>query len=496
MKRAFEKSKKFLISLLTVTLIVTSLTGCASLKTGMIDAMNNNKEVVFSVAEQPSDKVKEQLTWTELDQLNSYKSLRRTWDNELNILKFDNNSKNGVLFVDLDGNWSGNNTLYNAFQNKEFVTKYYEVGSIRSKIAEAAMEQFSDISNESVGILASVNAYFNILVNNEDGTSALSNYITRAEAMAAIYRADTPVILNDVNEEFKAVVGENVYNEYAQNVTDDSYLDYKNGSLNSIGYNSTMTKGEFIYMLVKRYFPSDFESVNTSSCALANCKDGGNIAEKNGFNGHAWQAYVLEYCLQNNVVDSDLYKAFAVAYNRGIISSDFDWKAGLYGGDVINYLINAYTAIHERDDFKVSAKVGSNVGESLYVKEDTTEVVEPEKTEQVIQIQETHKLSDLADIDDLIKAYGTEIEMTDEEIEEAKQVGEQFTIEEYDTYLVVDHCQALNVRTGPSTDYRIIKSVPKGTEAHVVGICAENGWYRVIADGKICYQCGVYFSEK
>jgi uncharacterized protein YgiM (DUF1202 family) len=59
----------------------------------------------------------------------------------------------------------------------------------------------------------------------------------------------------------------------------------------------------------------------------------------------------------------------------------------------------------------------------------------------------------------------------------------------------VDYCNYLNVRIGPSTDYKIKKSVPKGTKVHIVGICIENGWYRVIADGKISYQCGVYFSD-
>ena len=59
----------------------------------------------------------------------------------------------------------------------------------------------------------------------------------------------------------------------------------------------------------------------------------------------------------------------------------------------------------------------------------------------------------------------------------------------------VDHCYFLNVRTGPSTDFRILRSVPAGTKAHIVARCVENGWYRVLTEGKLVYQCGVYFSD-
>jgi len=493
-----EACNKLTITIVVITCLTICLClfGCASITKDMQSAINENKEIVLSVGVEPSSLEKRELTWVELDQLQTFKSLRRGWDDELNILKFDNNSKNGVLFVELDGSWAGNNTLYNAFQNKVFVNDFYGVGSVRSKLAKLAIEEFSDISSENAGILASINAYFNIFATNTDGTSGLNNFISRAEAMSAIYRADTPVTLNEVPESFSNVVGENIYNEYAFNLEPYSYLQTSNGSLNSTLYNSTITRAEFIYMLVQRYFPDDYNSTN-EEIAFTDCKNGGKVKEIS--EGHAHQAYELEYNLQNpeKGVNEDLYKALVVAYKHGIVSSETNWNEGLRGGDIITMLVSTYQAINKRDDFAVNAKTGENAGQSLYVvakPEDNSQ--EQQVTEQTISLGQSHKLSDLADIDDLIKAYGDEIVMTDEEIEEAKLIGESFTIEEYDAYLVVDHCRALNVRTGPSTDYRIIKCVPKGTVAHIVGVCAENGWYRVIADGKICYQCGVYFSEQ
>jgi hypothetical protein len=485
-----------LVSTLIVSLLICglTLTGCSSLKSEMTTAMNNNQIIQLSVAENSYNVERNTLDWVELDQLTSYKDLRKTWDDKLNIIKFDNNSKNGSIYIDLDGNWAGNNVLYNIFQNRVFVKDYWSEATIKSALAEAAENEFSDITNENTGIVASVNAYFNILPTNKDDTSGMFNYLTRAEVMSAIYRADTPVILVDTDETFENAVGTNDYNIYAQNVTEDSYLDYTNGSLNKNSYTSTMTRAEAVYMIVQRYYKDDYDSLTGKESGLTDCKNAGNVAEKNGFtNGYAQQLYELEYCLQNSNkgVTEDLYKALIVAYQNGIISSTTRWNEGISGGELINMLISAYSNLYSDNDYLVNAKTGANAGNDLYTVVDD----EPEKVEETLGTIEVQKIKDIAAIDDLASEYGYELDMTDEEMEEARQAAEGFTIEPMDKYMNVDYCYFLNVRVGPGTEFRIKKSVPAGTKVHITGRCAENGWYRVIADGKIAYQCGVYFSD-
>lgn len=483
---------KFLSStLIVLSLIISGCGNYGNIQTGMKEAMNNNKEIVISVAQAPSDLEKRELTWIELDQLTSFKQLRKAWDDRLSNIRFDISSKNGVLFIADDGSWNGNSTLYNAFKNKQFV-ELYKDSTVQTTLAHGAIQEFSDVQNEGKGLPAAVNAYFNLLPTNKDGSSGMDNYLTRAEVMSAICRADTPVEVVEVPEEFVATVGENVFNEYAIKVADNSYLDYRNGGLNSTNYNGTMTRLEAIYILVNRYFNDELNNTDTNY-QFNDCTNGGNLKDKFGFtNGHAWQAYMLEYSIQKDVLDEQLYKALVVAARHGIIGGDTRWKDGVRGGELINFILKTYLSIASKG-YVVNAKLGSNVGESLYVKVDTPVIVKKEETE--INIVTGRKLSDLAKIRDLIAAYPDEIDMTEEEIAEAELIGDEFTIEEYEAYMKVDHCGALNVRKGPSTDYKIIKSVKKGTKVHIVGICAENGWYRVIADGKICYQCGVYFSE-
>ena len=474
--------------------VCLALTGCSSLKDEMIQAMNNNVDITLSVETTENQPTRKDLEWVELDQLTTFKSLRNSWDDTLNVIRFDTNSKNGSIFVDTNGNWCGNNTLYNVFQNKVFVNEYWSDSKVKSNLAKAAIDEFSDITAEGTGIVAAVNAYFNILPTNQDGTSGMYNQITRAEAMAAVYRGDTQVVLNELNKDFASTVGENSINIYAQEMDSYCYLDTATASLNKANYNAPITRAEFIYMLVQRLYKNEYDSVDVKSVTFTDCKNAGRVADKQGFtNGYSWKAYELEYCLQNTDkgLTEDLYKALVVAYNHGIIASDTRWNETMIGGELIQMLINTYDRYYEGDNFLSNAKLGVNAGQSLIEdKEEPVKITEELPSDVVVQ-----KIKDISDIDKLIEVYGDEIDMTDEEIEEAKRNAEGYAIEPVDKYMLVDFCTWLNVRVGPSTDFAIKKSVPKETQVHIVGRCAENGWYRVIANGKISYQCGVYFSD-
>ena len=483
--------------LLSLMIIASmTLTGCSSLKKEMISAMNSNTDITLSVdADMSTEPKRAKYDWVELDQLTTFKNLRNVWDDTLHIIRFDVNSKNGSIFVDTSGEWNGNNTLYNVFQNKVFVNDYWKDSKVRSKLAQAAITEFSDISNEGTGIVASVNAYFNLLPTNEDGTSGMFNNLTRAEAMTAIYKGDTSVILNEENVDFAGIVGENDLNIYAQEMDQYSYLDSSTASLNKTTYNEPITRAEAIYMIIQKFYKDEYDSLTGKESGLSDCKNAGRVGDKQGFtNGYAWKAYELEFCLQNQDkgLTEDLYKALIVAYNHNIISSDTRWYAPIAGGELIQILINTYDGFYGDNQFLANAKLGENAGQSLIIKEDNTPetIIEELPSEVVVQ-----KIKDISDIDKLLEVYGDEIDMTDEEIEEAKKNAEGYTIEPVDKYMLVDFCTWLNVRVGPSTDFKIKKSVPKETQVHIVGRCAENGWYRVIADGKISYQCGVYFSD-
>lgn len=488
------KYKKITSIMLSVTLAM-SLTGCgSSLKSEMIKAMDNEQEIQLSVEGNLQEVERVPMEWTELDQLKTFKNIRRTWDDKMQIVTFDMGSKNGVLFVDLDGNWAGNNVLYNVFQNKTFVKDYWSDSSLKGMLSQEAMSQFSDISNESTGLIASVNAYFNILPTNADGTSGLMNKLSRAEAMSAIYRGDTPVRYGEVNPEYEKALGSSEYNQFTFDINNNSYLKYENGGLNYSTYNGAMTRAEAVYILMNRYFAEELAGVSGSG-DFSDCVNAGDVAGKQGFKDkHAWESYELEYCLQNpdKGAPQSLYNSLVLAQSLGIIGSETRWNQAISGGELLNMMIKTYEAVQNKLGFLVNAKIGANAGQSLYVKDTPEETVVSEESVGTIQIEEVR---DVTNLDDLLATYGDELDMTEEELAEAYLVAENFTFEPCDVWKQVDYCYFLNVRTGPSTDFRILRSVEKGTKAHVVARCVETGWYRVLTEGKLVYQCGVYFSD-
>lgn len=487
----------------------TLLTACNSEAKALVEQMNSGADCTITVTGTASSE-SEPLEWIELDQLQTHSSLRRNFDDAFGIVRFDVGSKNGVMYSDLDGNWTGNNTLYNAFKNRTFVEDYWNNGKVKSTLAEYAREEFSDVNSDDVAVVAGMNAYYNIIPSAADGTSGLSANATRAEAMGAIFRADTPVESVEANAEFATAVGDSEWNIYAQDLASYSWLDYTNGSLNSDNYNGFITKAEFVYMLMNRYFPDEMNS------AIANIS-GKTVAEKQGFistdketgnvtYGHAWQAYVLQYGLSNEKAElqEQLSAALQLASSKGIVQSTSDWRNPIMKYDVVNMLIKTYEVMGESSGYSVAVRNGANSGEQLFESSDLAEMQEQinQLNEEALQaaldnnpdsanIQEE---VDVTDTDDMLEVYGDEFNLTTEEYQEAISALEGFTIEECDKYMVVN--SSVNVRVGPSTEFRVVTSLAYKQIVHVTGRCAETGWYRIATpEGKIAYVCGAYMTD-
>lgn len=492
-----------------VVVMSTLLTACNSEAKALVEQMNSGADCTITVTGTASSE-SEPLEWIELDQLQTHSSLRRNFDDAFGIVRFDVGSKNGVMYSDLDGNWTGNNTLYNAFKNRTFVEDYWNNGKVKSTLAEYAREEFSDVNSDDVAVVAGMNAYYNIIPSAADGTSGLSANATRAEAMGAIFRADTPVESVEANAEFATAVGDSEWNIYAQDLASYSWLDYTNGSLNYDNYNGFITKAEFVYMLMNRYFPDEMNS------AIANIS-GKTVAEKQGFistdketgnvtYGHAWQAYVLQYGLSNEKAElqEQLSAALQLASSKGIVQSTSDWRNPIMKYDVVNMLIKTYEVMGESSGYSVAVRNGANSGEQLFESSDLAEMQEQinQLNEEALQaaldnnpdstnIQEE---VDVTDTDDMLEVYGDEFNLTTEEYQEAISALEGFTIEECDKYMVVN--SSVNVRVGPSTEFRVVTSLAYKQIVHVTGRCAETGWYRIATpEGKIAYVCGAYMTD-
>lgn len=472
------------------------LSGCSKKTANALsEAMNNNMDIALSVDGEVYSGERDEFTWVELDQINTHESFRREFDNELKIMKFGTGSKNGPIYIDEHGNWTGNNTLKAAFANKTFAKTYWGDKSFQSRISQLAEDEtgnFSDHTAESA-----INMYYNLMPTNVNANdSVMDSYISRKEAMAVICKADTPVIKVDASE-FDDAFGYDEYNECAYQLKDCSYLQLDNGSLNAYTYNSPITYGEVIYMIVNRYYKDEYD--NTTGGSVPGGVNAGDIIAKNGLDyGYSWQTYELETCMQNpdRGMPEDIYRAMVVGYNHGVVNSAAGWQDPVYGSEIIRFLIRAYSGMYSDATFPVNAEFGNQASTRV------VEKVEPEVKEEVLEVDiKKEGIIEAQSLDDIFEIYKDQITMTDEEKEALKEATKGYTWEIMDKTMVVN-CDYLNVRYGPSVNYDILTTVPAGTEVHVIARCVETGWYRILTDGRIykdgivAHQSDAYLTDK
>lgn len=352
--------KRIIIPTITMVVIASQLMGCAAVsKSELLTLLEQGENIEIEVASPINEEQGEEQTldWIQLDQLQTVPELRKEMDDIFKIVH-QSNTKNGVFYVDLEGNQNGNNTLYNTFMNNKF-RKYWEDETTLLKVADAALNTYVDVEpdQEAKAVYMAMNGYFNLLADATPGYSNPDSTLNRLEVMAALFKAEHPVTDTlAADKEFNAAVdsaNKNPNTIYASNLSEQSYLDIESGSLDNMTANGTMTRGELVYMLVQQYFKAEYDSVDLKAECFADTKNGGDIASKQKFieNGTAkkyWQSYELTYALQNpdKGCPERMYKALIVAFDKGIIQdTDSCWDEAVTKDSFMEMLTNTYSAL-------------------------------------------------------------------------------------------------------------------------------------------------------
>lgn len=496
-KQESKKLYRIAVTGLTATSMAVTLGACGGSQSEFVQMVNNSEAIEIEVATPSAEQEQGtaiQLDWTQLDQLQTQPTLRKEMDTLFKIVPYGDNSKNGVFYIDLEGNQNGNNTLYNTFANSSFRQAWRDENTQES-LASLATENYADIEadNISEACLAALNGYFNILEDAE-GYANMDSTITRLEAMSAIFKAENPVTdkLAEDTEFNKAVDPDNSnYNTiYASNLSEQSYLDITSQSLDTLTANGTITRGELAYLIVQQYFLEDYNKVDVKTAEVYDdVTNAGNIAEKNKATDKPhWQAYELTYCLQNpsEGCPERMYKALAVAKEKGIIDgTDSRWDEGATKGDLLEMLTNAYLYLAPQ----TKDTLGKGDGEALEIEntkaeetkdetttgggsmgEDDIDLSDDEYTQQLIQAEEEAKKAD----ETLNTSEGIEI------------------VEELDIYLYVQ--KSCNARTGDGTNYEQVTQLEVGAKPHITGRTA-NDWYRIEWGDGVVYASSQFFGE-
>lgn len=364
------KYKNLLLLAITGILAIgISACGCSSAsKQEAYDMLQETEqiELEYAVPEYDADEESkvELLPWLQLSSLETHPELRTAFEDLLGITTEDDGTKSGVVYTDENGDRNQNNTLFNALGNTNFTISYIRDAEQISKIEEIANNEYTDLEDNQ-GVAAVINAYFELLPDQEKGQFDGSATISRAQAMTLVMRAITPVSIVKGQElegspvedaDFTSVVGESQYTNFAAPMNQYAYLNTSN-DLTDKTFNTTMSRGEYIYMLTKCIYGDAYaqrmeeagkeDETLSDDLSLTNIKDGGNITFQEALNN------------PDNGLPTDMYKTLARAVALGFISEDtLNWDEAITKSEAINLFIDAVETSYGNAMF-VTAKDGT-----------------------------------------------------------------------------------------------------------------------------------------
>lgn len=398
------KARKIMIAVFAAVLAV-QMTGCNK-------DIDTNKPVVIDVSVSDGDvESKAELTWTELGNLTDCAEIRETVDIYFNNAKGDDGLKYGPFYIDTTGTQCTNNTLKVVLGNRYVaemfatggnvdiekldptnlgaieVTAENTEGTMLSAINNSLDATYTDLS-DSDRTPALFNAYFNLLPDSTPNYFNGGDVLSRAEAMALVTRATTPVMSLPAVDGFEeSVTGTDFdqYINYAAQQNDNSYINTSDKSLTPDNFKGAMSRAEFIYLVMNNVYGADtVQAFDTSeAAALKDCTNAGDLSTELGIaDADRCNGYTLKYSLDNvdKGVCEELYGALAMAVDKGVITPETRWNEGVTKAEAITILINAFSSYYDETSYLInSAEKGSTAAleadaEALWSKQDVNDL--------------------------------------------------------------------------------------------------------------------------
>lgn len=335
------KIKRVIIPTITMVIIASQLFGCASTtKQEAYDMMRETEQIELEYAvpdyDNAEDSKVELLPWLQLASLETHPELRTAFEEYVGVTGTTGN-KEGILYKNpLTTQADQNITLLLAIKNSQF-RGYFMMPDDLTKLGEIASENYTDVEADDINApYATINAYFELLPDQEEGQFDGDASISRAQAMTLVMRATTQV--NDqqapeADKDFTSKVGETQYTNFAAPMNEYTYLNTDNGLIDKT-FGTAMSKGEYIYMLAN-YYSQDYQAYmdnngfknNTylEDVTISTVSDAGDIKYSEAIKD------------SSKGVPSDMYKAFQTAINMDLITeSDLeDWDSAITKGEAV-----------------------------------------------------------------------------------------------------------------------------------------------------------------
>ena len=466
MSGKYMKIKRVIIPTITMLVIASQLFGCASAsKKDAYNMLQESTEIELEYAvpdyDNAEDSKVELLPWLQLSSLETHPELRKAFEELLGVTVSEDGTKTGIIYTDETGNANQNNTLFNALgKNNLFIDTIRDTEK-SEKIESIASDNYTDIEDNQ-SIAAVINAYFELLPDQSEGQFDGDSTISRAQAMTLLMRAITPV--NDqqapeTDSDFTAKVGETTYTDFAAPMNDYCYINTSNG-LNEKSFESTMSRGEYIYMLTKALFGDEYssrleeagkEETDVDSVTFTTLKDGGDVTYQEALNS------------PDKGLPTEMFNAFKKAAAIGFVTEDsLNWDEAITKSEAINLFIDA-VEVYQTNTGSVNTEpeeTNGNTAGDLYV---------PTEEDNQIEDEASQAIAEATKADEQLQSEAGQT--TSEE--------SNYTVTPMTATLYAQ--QAVNLRQGPGTTYDKTGSLSTNQSVEVRGYTevASGKWYQL-----------------
>lgn len=466
MSGKYMKIKRVIIPTLTMVMLSSMLFGCASAtKQDTYNMLQESTEMELEYAVPDYDNAEESkvelLPWLQLASLETHPELRTAFEELLGVTVSEDGTKTGIIYTDETGKANQNNTLFNALgKNNLFIDTIRDTEK-SEKIESIASDNYTDIEDNQ-SIAAVINAYFELLPDQSEGQFDGDSTISRAQAMTLLMRAITPV--NDqqapeTDSDFTAKVGETTYTDFAAPMNDYCYINTSNG-LNEKSFESTMSRGEYIYMLTKALFGDEYssrleeagkEETDVDSVTFTTLKDGGDVTYQEALNS------------PDKGLPTEMFNAFKKAAAIGFVTEDsLNWDEAITKSEAINLFIDA-VEVYQTNTGSVNTEpeeTNGNTAGDLYV---------PTEEDNQIEDEASQAIAEATKADEQLQSEAGQT--TSEE--------SNYTVTPMTATLYAQ--QAVNLRQGPGTNYDKTGSLSTNQSVEVTGYTevASGKWYQL-----------------
>lgn len=358
------KVKRVVLSIVTVAILLSQLSGCSVTSADeLADMIADGESITIEVTLPSWSKLDEvdivDKGWKSLDQVTTYTGFREDFDKLFRINRVTTsagNTKQGSIYTIQYQSHEvqcGNSTMRDAFRNNTF-DKYFNDPSVRNNLSSLAEKAYTDVeSTDSSAITSTLNAYFNLLSESEnDPTYEATLSLTRDEFYTLVCKAGTQVgTLSTAPATFKSSVINSTHSDYIYAMCPKAMLSYEDGSLNSENISKPISKLEALYLLVNAYFHDKVNEIKAVDKDTAyGYKDAGDLASTIGINSEtaskSKELNLLAYELKNpsKRLDESIFKYIKIAENLDLLRDidEKDLTQSITKDEAMQLLINTY----------------------------------------------------------------------------------------------------------------------------------------------------------